>query len=112
MPSTSRSASARRCATSAPPYWACVGARGWSSTPEDPDTWSTGSFFTNPVVAPEHAPKDAPAWPQPDGLVKVSAAWLIEAAGFAKGYGAQTVGVSSKHTLALTNRVGPPPLSC
>ena len=73
---------------------------------EDHDTWSTGSFFTNPIVAPERAPKDAPTWTQPDGLVKVSAAWLIEQAGFAKGYGTQTVGLSSKHTLALTNRGG------
>ena len=74
--------------------------------PEDHDTWSTGSFFTNPVVAAELAPADAPAWPQPDGLVKVSAAWLIEQAGFAKGYGTDTVRLSSRHTLAITNRGG------
>ena len=53
----------------------------------DHDTWSAGSFFTNPVVAPDAVPEGAPAWPQPDGTAKTSAAWLIEHAGFAKGYG-------------------------
>ncbi len=71
----------------------------------DHDTWSTGSFFTNPVVEPAVVPDGAPAWPQPDGeLVKTSAAWLIEHAGFTKGYGNDDVRVSSRHTLALTNR--------
>ena len=51
-------------------------------------------------------PEGAPTWPQPDGLVKTSAAWLIERAGFAKGYGNDRVRLSSKHTLALTNRGG------
>ncbi len=51
-------------------------------------------------------PDGAPTWPQPDGLVKTSAAWLIEHAGFAKGYGNDRVRLSSKHTLALTNRGG------
>ena len=55
--------------------------------PADHDTWSAGSFFTNPVVAPDAVPEGAPAWPQPDGTVKTSAAWLIEHAGFGKGYG-------------------------
>jgi len=73
---------------------------------DDHDTWSTGSFFTNPVVPAESVPEGAPRWPQPDGLVKTSAAWLIERAGFAKGYGNDRVRVSSKHTLALTNRGG------
>ncbi|HET7688939.1 MAG TPA: UDP-N-acetylmuramate dehydrogenase [Nocardioidaceae bacterium] len=68
----------------------------------DHDTWSAGSFFTNPFVA--QAPDGAPAYPQPDGTVKTSAAWLIENAGFAKGYGNERVGLSTKHTLALTNR--------
>ncbi len=72
----------------------------------DHDTWSTGSFFTNPVVAAEVVPEGAPTWPQPDGLVKISAAWLIEQAGFAKGYGTETVRLSSRHTLAITNRGG------
>ena len=74
--------------------------------PADHDTWSTGSFFTNPVVPADEVPPGAPAWPQPDGLVKTSAAWLIEHAGFAKGYGNDRVRLSSRHTLALTNRGG------
>ncbi|MDI6909373.1 UDP-N-acetylmuramate dehydrogenase [Nocardioides sp.] len=72
----------------------------------DHDTWSAGSFFTNPVVPADAVPDGAPAWPQPDGQVKTSAAWLIERAGFAKGYGASPVTLSGKHTLALTNRGG------
>ena len=73
---------------------------------EDPDTWSAGSFFTNPVVDPARVPEGAPAWPQPDGRVKTSAAWLIDRAGFAKGYAGPggRVSLSTKHTLALTNR--------
>ena len=55
---------------------------------DDHDTWSAGSFFTNPVVDPAAVPDGAPAWPQADGRVKMSAAWLIEHAGFGKGYGA------------------------
>ena len=51
-------------------------------------------------------PDGAPGWPQPDGLVKTSAAWLIEHAGFTKGYGNDRVRLSSRHTLALTNRGG------
>jgi UDP-N-acetylmuramate dehydrogenase len=72
----------------------------------DHDTWSAGSFFTNPVVPPEAVPEGAPAWPQPDGRVKTSAAWLIEHAGFHKGYGDERAALSGKHTLALTNRGG------
>ncbi len=72
----------------------------------DHDTWSTGSFFTNPVVAADVVPDGAPSWPQPDGLVKTSAAWLIEQAGFTKGYGSDRVRLSSRHTLAITNRGG------
>jgi UDP-N-acetylmuramate dehydrogenase len=70
----------------------------------DHDTWSAGSFFTNPVVDPAAVPEGAPAWPQPDGRVKTSAAWLIDHAGFARGYGAGPARLSTKHTLALTNR--------
>jgi UDP-N-acetylmuramate dehydrogenase len=77
---------------------------------DDPDTWSAGSFFTNPVVPADALPEGAPRWAQPDGLVKTSAAWLIEHAGFGKGFGlartAGRVGLSTKHTLALTNRGG------
>jgi UDP-N-acetylmuramate dehydrogenase len=78
--------------------------KGMVLDPDDHDTWSTGSFFTNPVVSPDAVPEGAPTWPQGDGLVKTSAAWLIEHAGFAKGYGNDRVRLSSKHTLALTNR--------
>ena len=76
---------------------------------DDHDTWSAGSFFTNPVLAREVAdrlPSDAPRWPERDGRVKTSAAWLIEQAGFPKGYGCGAVRLSTKHTLALTNRGG------
>jgi UDP-N-acetylmuramate dehydrogenase len=83
--------------------------------PGDPDTVSAGSFFTNPVLDPaafaaleqRFAGDGArvPRFPQPDGSVKTSAAWLIERAGFARGYGdPRTVAISGKHTLALTNR--------
>jgi UDP-N-acetylmuramate dehydrogenase len=75
----------------------------------DHDTWSAGSFFTNPVLDSDEAavlPPEAPRWPQPDGSVKTSAAWLIERAGFGKGYGEGRVALSTKHTLALTNRGG------
>jgi UDP-N-acetylmuramate dehydrogenase len=73
----------------------------------DHDTWSAGSFFTNPFLTGEQSaslPDGAPRFPQPDGRVKTSAAWLIEQAGFAKGYGNDRVSLSTKHTLALTNR--------
>ena len=79
----------------------------------DHDTWSAGSFFTNPFLTAEQAaalPADAPRWEQPDGSVKSSAAWLIERAGFGKGYASAAAGervsLSTKHTLALTNRGG------
>ncbi|CAI9399705.1 UDP-N-acetylmuramate dehydrogenase [Nocardioides sp. T2.26MG-1] len=72
----------------------------------DHDTWSAGSFFTNPVVPASAVPDGAPTWPQPDGTVKTSAAWLIEHAGYGKGYAAGPTALSGKHTLALTNRGG------
>jgi UDP-N-acetylmuramate dehydrogenase len=78
--------------------------KGMVLDPADHDTWSAGSFFTNPVVPPSVVPEGAPAWPQPDGTVKTSAAWLIDHAGFAKGYGAGPARLSTKHPLALTNR--------
>jgi UDP-N-acetylmuramate dehydrogenase len=79
--------------------------------PADHDSWSAGSFFTNPIVDAESAarlPADAPRWPMADGRVKTSAAWLIERAGFARGYAGPggRVSLSTKHTLALTNRGG------
>ncbi len=78
--------------------------KGMVLDPGDHDTWSAGSFFTNPVVPADQVPDGAPAWPQPDGFVKTSAAWLIERAGFGKGYGDGPARLSTKHTLALTNR--------
>jgi UDP-N-acetylmuramate dehydrogenase len=81
--------------------------KGMVLDPDDPDTWSAGSFFTNPLLTPEQAkalPADAPRFEQPDGSVKTSAAWLIDHAGFAKGHGGAGVSLSTKHTLALTNR--------
>jgi UDP-N-acetylmuramate dehydrogenase len=84
----------------------------------DPDSVSAGSFFTNPVLdaaefaalerrAAERLGDDAapPAFPEPDGRVKTSAAWLIERAGFQRGQGdPDGIAISAKHTLALTNR--------
>jgi UDP-N-acetylmuramate dehydrogenase len=81
-------------------------SKGMVLDPDDHDTWSAGSFFTNPVIPADAVPDGAPAWPQPDGLVKTSAAWLIERAGFGKGYGDGAARLSTKHTLALTNRGG------
>jgi UDP-N-acetylmuramate dehydrogenase len=82
---------------------------------DDRDTWSVGSFFTNPVVAPgvyERLAHDVvgpvPHYPAPDG-VKLAAGWLVERAGFGKGYPhdeAARCRLSTKHALALTNRGG------
>ena len=75
---------------------------------DDRDTWSAGSFFTNPVLdvaAADALPEAAPRFPIADGRVKTSAAWLIEQAGFGKGHGLPgPASLSTKHTLALTNR--------
>ncbi len=73
---------------------------------DDHDTWSTGSFFTNPMVDPAVLPEGAPSWPADGSRVKTSAAWLIEHAGFHKGHGNDRARLSSRHTLALTNRGG------
>jgi UDP-N-acetylmuramate dehydrogenase len=79
--------------------------KGMVLEPADHDTWSAGSFFTNPVVAADLVPAGAPSWPAGDGSVKTSAAWLIEHAGYGRGYpGSGPVTLSTKHTLALTNR--------
>ena len=79
--------------------------KGMVLDPADNDTWSVGSFFTNPIVVESLLPEGAPRWAQPDGSVKTSAAWLVERAGFPRGYpGDGPVRVSTKHTLALTNR--------
>lgn len=84
-------------------------SKGMVLDPADHDTWSAGSFFTNPLLTSEQAaglPGDAPRFEQPDGTVKTSAAWLIDHAGFAKGYGTEAVSLSTKHPLALTHRGG------
>lgn len=81
----------------------------------DPDTASAGSFFKNPVVTQETLAKIAAAVPAetvvpqysaPDGQVKLAAAWLVEQAGFTKGYGKGRARISSRHTLAIVNRGG------
>ncbi|MEH0423861.1 UDP-N-acetylmuramate dehydrogenase [Streptomyces sp. B21-083] len=91
--------------------------KGMVLDPEDHDTWSAGSFFTNPILddaefaafharVAERLGADAvpPAYPAGEGRTKTSAAWLIDRAGFTKGYGTGPARISTKHTLALTNR--------
>ncbi|HLU99363.1 MAG TPA: UDP-N-acetylmuramate dehydrogenase [Thermobifida alba] len=93
--------------------------KGMVVDPEDPDSRSAGSFFTNPILSAEEFTEftrrveallgpgtTPPAYPDADGRVKTSAAWLIEHAGFPKGYGSGPARISTKHTLALTNRGG------
>jgi len=84
----------------------------------EPDSRSAGSFFKNPLVsstealhiqalAQQRAPaKILPEYPAENGQVKLSAAWLVEQAGFHKGYAHGAVGISSKHSLAIVNRGG------
>jgi UDP-N-acetylmuramate dehydrogenase len=93
--------------------------KGMVLDPSDHDTWSVGSFFTNPVVAAGVFERLAgavegpvPHYPAPDG-VKLAAGWLVERAGFPKGYPDPDPGgleppcrLSTKHALALTNRGG------
>ena len=90
-------------------------SKGMVLDPADRDTYSTGSFFTNPIVPAAVAdglPENAPRYPAgSDGLVKLSAAWLIDQAGFGRGFGLDDGSVSggraslsTKHTLAITNR--------
>lgn len=79
---------------------------------DDRDTWSVGSFFTNPIVTPPmlaRMPGEAPQWSLADGRTKLSAAWLVENAGFSKGFSLTSparAAISSKHALALTNQGG------
>jgi UDP-N-acetylmuramate dehydrogenase len=94
--------------------------KGMVVDPGDPDSVSAGSFFTNPILDPDEFEQlerrvreklgdeaRPPGFPEPDGRVKTSAAWLVERAGFARGYGNPgPVALSGKHTLALTNRGG------
>ena len=81
-------------------------SKGMLLSPEDRDSWSAGSFFTNPIVSQQEAdklPNAAPKWPLIDGQVKISAAWLIENAGMHKGDEIGGARISTKHVLALTN---------
>lgn len=93
--------------------------KGMVLDPEDHDTWSAGSFFTNPILDEEAfaafrarvrerlgEEAEPPAYPAGEGRTKTSAAWLIDRAGFTKGYGSGPARISTKHTLALTNRGG------
>jgi UDP-N-acetylmuramate dehydrogenase len=93
--------------------------KGMVLDPGDPDSVSAGSFFLNPVLTEAQFAAFArrvrdslgesvrpPAWPEADGAVKLSAAWLIERAGFHRGFGEGRVGLSTKHTLALVNHGG------
>lgn len=88
--------------------------KGMLIVPGDPDCRSAGSFFKNPVIASEHFAQIVagmhgaivPHYPAADGQVKVPAAWLLDQAGFHKGYTLGRAGISSKHTLALINRDG------
>ncbi|MBW8701536.1 UDP-N-acetylenolpyruvoylglucosamine reductase [Streptomyces sp. MBT84] len=93
--------------------------KGMVLDPEDHDTWSAGSFFTNPILADEDFAAfrarvserlgegaEPPAYAAGEGHTKTSAAWLIDKAGFTKGYGTGPARISTKHTLALTNRGG------
>ena len=92
-------------------------AKGMLLDERDHDTWSAGSFFTNPILTAaefeqlgqrvrEHCGDEAaaPRFDAAGGMVKSSAAWLIEQAGFSRGEQRGEVALSSKHTLALTNR--------
>ncbi|MCU1574122.1 MAG: UDP-N-acetylenolpyruvoylglucosamine reductase [Micrococcaceae bacterium] len=92
-------------------------SKGMVLDADDRDTWSTGSFFTNPIVSRDVAdalPPEAPRYPlHGTDQVKLSAAWLIDKAGYAKGFGldpdsasAGRAALSTKHTLAITNRGG------
>jgi UDP-N-acetylmuramate dehydrogenase len=84
--------------------------KGMVLDPADHDTWSAGSFFTNPILSADAAgalPPDAPRFPQPDGGVKTSAAWLIARSGFTRGFAVRPdapAALSTRHVLALTNR--------
>jgi UDP-N-acetylmuramate dehydrogenase len=82
--------------------------------PGDPNSRSAGSFFRNPIVgsgllagiAGAAGVTEVPHWPAGDGLVKLPAAWLLERAGFVRGYAMGNAGISTRHTLALVNRGG------
>ncbi len=88
-------------------------AKGMLIVEGEPDCRSAGSFFKNPVVSAAdyariaaEAAGSAPSYPAGEGQVKLPAAWLVEHAGFPKGYTMGRAGISSRHTLALINRGG------
>jgi UDP-N-acetylenolpyruvoylglucosamine reductase len=94
-------------------------SKGMVLDPTDPDSVSAGSFFLNPLLAGPEAEElkrrarrrlgdevAVPLWPEGEGMIKVSAAWLIQQAGFSPGFGEGRAGISTKHTLALVNRGG------
>ena len=107
-PSASRSAPRAAGRTSATRCSSCAAARAWCSTRRTTTRGAPARSSPTRCSARrrDRLPPDAPRWPQRDGLVKTSAAWLIEQAGFAKGYGTGQARISTKHTLALTNRGG------
>lgn len=81
-------------------------SKGMLLKADDHDSWSAGSFFTNPIISQQAAdqlPNAAAKWPLNDGRVKVSAAWLIENAGIHKGDEVGGARISTKHVLALSN---------
>lgn len=81
-------------------------SKGMLLSQDDHDSWSAGSFFTNPIISQQQAdelPNAAPKWPLIDGRVKISAAWLIENSGIHKGDEVGGARISTKHVLALTN---------
>ena len=80
--------------------------KGMVLDPADPDSRSAGSFFTNPIVPSGQAVEGCPSWPAGDGQLKLSAAWLVQSAGFGRGTRQGNVGTSSRHSLALTTEPG------
>jgi UDP-N-acetylmuramate dehydrogenase len=80
--------------------------KGMVLDPADPDSRSAGSFFTNPIVPLDRAVEGCPSWPAGEGHLKLSAAWLVQSAGFGRGTRQGSVGTSSRHSLALTTEPG------
>ena len=80
--------------------------KGMVLDPADPDSRSAGSFFTNPIVPAAQVVEGCPSWPAGDGHLKLSAAWLVQHAGFGRGTRDGRVGTSSRHSLALTTEPG------
>ncbi len=96
-------------------------AKSMLTDPDDPNHRSAGSFFVNPLLSPKAAgelakrvvaagyldrPEDLPSFPGPHGLIKIPAAWLVEQAGFRRGYRRGQVGLSTRHALALVHHGG------